>query len=297
MPALHAFATRRCHNRIVTTLLGAANSSWSFAPGPVIICVTLTVGFLWRYARVRREARTARGVELWRPIVWMLGVLSLVAALISPIDNLAEQVFVMHMTQHLLLIDIAPILLTVALSKVIMRPVARTVLDLERGLGPIAHPVFAVVFYVAMMSVWHIPALYDAALESDSVHVLEHVCFGTAGMLYWWHLLSPVRGRHMSGIGPVMYMVTTKVGVGLLGIVLTFAPTAMYSFYERGERVWGLSPLDDQAASGALMALEQSIVMGIALGYLFVRALSESDRRDQREDAEADRRALSSTGP
>ena len=79
-------------------------------------------------------------------------------------------------------------------------------------------------------------------------------------------------------------MASTKLLVGLLGILLTFAPDALYDFYgTTGER-WGLSPLDDQDVGRALMALEQSIVMGIALAYLFIRMLAESDREDERAE-------------
>jgi cytochrome c oxidase assembly factor CtaG len=134
------------------------------------------------------------------------------------------------------------------------------------------------------MWLWHVPALYDAALSHSAVHVLEHTCFLTAGLLYWWHLLSPVRGRHFAGLAPVGYMLSTKLLVGMLGIFLTFAPSSIYGFYEDRPPIWGLHPADDQALAGAIMAIEQSIVMGVALAYLFVRALGESERAQERED-------------
>jgi putative membrane protein len=90
-------------------------------------------------------------------------------------------------------------------------------------------------------------------------------------------------------MGPVVYMLSTKLAVGLLGIGLTFAPDPLYDFYEQRPGIWGLSPTEDQAAAGAIMALEQSIIMGIALTYLFVRALAESDREQERAEALADR--------
>jgi cytochrome c oxidase assembly factor CtaG len=217
-------------------------------------------------------------------------------ALVSPVDALAEQSFTMHMLQHVLLLDVAPILLLCALTKVLLRPVTRQTLAFERRAGVLAHPAFAVVLYVGVMWVWHVPALYDAALEHETLHVLEHVIFFSAGFLYWWHLLSPVRTRlDQRGMYPVVYMLSTKVLVGLLGIGLTFAPDALYAFYEERGGIWGLSPSEDQAAAGALMALEQSIIMGIALTWLFVRALGESEREQERaerlEDLEAERAA------
>ena len=125
------------------------------------------------------------------------------------------------------------------------------------------------------------------------MHVLEHVTFAVAGGLYWWHLMSPIRSRHrLGGMGPVVYMVATKILVGLLGIGLAFAPVAIYEFYERQPGYWGLSPGTDQAIGGLIMALEQSIVMGIALAWLFVRALAESDRQDERDERYADSDAV-----
>jgi cytochrome c oxidase assembly factor CtaG len=277
-------------------LAAAADTSFSLAPGPILIVLALTGAYVWRWRRVRATSGP-RGATFTRLAAWLGGVLCIAIALISPIDTLADQVFAMHMVQHVLLLDFAPILLIVGLSKVLLRPVARTVLDLERALGPLAHPAFAVVFYVGIMWLWHIPALYDLALEHPAVHVLEHTFFLSAGLLYWWHLLSPVRGRHLTGLAPVAYMASTKVFVGLLGIFLTFAPTSIYSFYEHRPEVWGLHASDDQALAGAIMAIEQSIVMGVALAYLFVRALGEAERAQEREDRYLDAQEAAAAPP
>jgi putative membrane protein len=279
-------------------LAAAADTSFSLAPGPIVIVVALVGLYVARWRRVRASGNP-RGAEAIRLTAWLGGVLCIAIALISPVDTLADQVFFMHMIQHVLLLDFAPILLIAGLSKVLLRPVARQVLDLERALGPLAHPAFAILLYVGFMWAWHIPFMYDAALEHSAVHVIEHTCFLSAGLLYWWHLLSPVRGRHLTGLAPVAYMASTKVFVGMLGIFLTFAPTSIYSFYENRPEVWGLHPSDDQALAGAIMAIEQSIVMGVALAYLFVRALNESERKQEREDRyldEAEERRLREAG-
>jgi putative membrane protein len=277
----------------VPPLAAAADASWSLAPGPILLCLALAVLYVVRWRRVRREPSVhgggAHGAPVERLLAWLGGVLILVIALISPVDSLADQVFAIHMVQHVLLLDVAPILLILGLTRVLMRPAARQVLDLERALGPLAHPAAAVALYVLAMYLWHIPALYDAALEHTPIHVLEHIVFLSVGLLYWWHLLSPVRSRVMTGMTPVGYMAGTKVLVGLLGIFLTFAPEALYEFYKNQPEVWGLSPTEDQAAAGAIMAVEQSIVMGIALAWLFVRALAESEREEQRREALEDR--------
>ena len=87
-----------------------------------------------------------------------------------------------------------------------------------------------------------------------------------------------------AGMGPVLYMVGTKIAVGILGIVITFAPDAIYDFYAHQGSVWGMSPSTDQQVAGALMAVEQSLIMGTALAWLFVRMLGESQRTDERRE-------------
>jgi putative membrane protein len=267
----------------------AADTSWTLEPGAILLIALLGALYVprWRRAREQGGARVAEG---WRLAAFLGGLALLVVALLSPVDRLGEQAFAMHMVQHVILLDLAPILFMVGLTKVILRPLTRRLQPVERAAGVLGHPVAAVLAYITLMWLWHVPALYDAALRSPFVHILEHVCFLSVGLLYWWHLLSPVRSRlGTGGMGPVVYMLSTKLAVGLLGIGLTFAPDPLYDFYEQRPGIWGLSPTEDQAAAGAIMALEQSIIMGIALTYLFVRALAESDREQERAEALADR--------
>ncbi len=256
--------------------------SWSWDPGILLLLATVTGIYVQRWRRVRAKdgPRSASG---WRLASFLGGIAMVVIALVSPVDVLGSQIFAMHMVQHLLLADFASILLILSLTKVILRPATRRLRQIEHAAGPLAHPAFGVIAYVGAMGVWHIPALYDAALEHSGIHALEHVCFAGAGFLYWWHLLSPIRSRmRLGGIGPVLYMVSAKISVGLLGILITFAPSVLYSFYDRGGRVWGMTPLEDQSVAGMVMALEQSFVMGIALVSIFVRMLTESEREEQR---------------
>jgi len=262
----------------------AADASWTFDPGAVALIGLAAAVYVPRWRRVRRT-HGARGAPVGRLLAFAGGVTALIVALVSPIDRLGEQLFVMHMAQHILLLDIVPILFIVSLTKVIMRPATRRLNRLERAAGPLAHPAFAVFLYVAVMWGWHVPAMYDAALQHSTIHAIEHTCFMTAGLLYWWHVLSPIRTRtHMRGLAPVGYMLSTKLLVGILGIAITFAPDALYDFYKHQAPVWGLDPTEDQALAGGLMALEQSIVMGIALVWLFVRALAESEAEEQRAE-------------
>jgi cytochrome c oxidase assembly factor CtaG len=240
------------------------------------------------YARAYSRARATNEPHLpgpGRATLFALGLIAILVALVSPIDRLSEQLMVMHMLQHILLLDIAPILLILGLTKVLLRPATRRMQVIEHKAGWLAHPAFAVIAYAGFMWLWHIPAMYDAALRNSNLHALEHICFALAGGLYWWHLLSPIRGRmRLGGMGPVLYMVSTKLLVGVLGLVLAFSPIALYAFYKHQPHYWGLTAGEDQNMAGLLMALEQSIVMGIALVYQFVRMLAESEREAQRAE-------------
>jgi len=259
------------------------DTSWSFSPGVLIALVGYAVIYGLRWRTSRRDGG-ARAAGTWRAVAWAGGITCLFVALVSPLDELGAQMASFHMVQHLLIADLAPILLTLALTKHILRPLTRRIHWLERKAGPFGHPAFGVVAYVGAMWLWHVPYMYDAALKHSGVHVLEHLTFAAAGLLYWWHLLSPIRSRlRLGGMGPVLYMGTTKIAVGLLGIVLAFAPNDIYKAYPDVTHL-GLSRLDDLHVAGLIMALEQSIVMGIALAYLFVRMLSEADREDERAE-------------
>jgi putative membrane protein len=262
------------------------DAGWTFAPIVLLALIAYAGIYIWRW-RISRAEGGARAAPVGKLVLWLTGIFCLFLALVSPIDRLGEELASAHMVQHLLIADIVPICLTLALTKHILRPATRRIQRLERAAGPFGHPAFGVVAYVGAMWFWHVPYFYESALNHSFIHVLEHLSFAAAGLLYWWHLLSPIRSRlRLGGLGPVLYMASTKILVGFLGILLAFSPDVLYHFYEvaPGSTRWGLDPLDDQRVAGLIMALEQSIVMGVALAYLFVRMLAESEEEDRRAE-------------
>jgi putative membrane protein len=269
--------------RILPTAV-APTISWSLEPTALIGVAALAVvyGFGWRRARASGASHRPGYGRLG---LFAAGLVAILAAFVSPIDGLGDQLMLMHMVQHILLLDIAPILLILGLNKVLLRPVTRRLQAIERRAGYLSHPAFAVLAYAGFMWAWHIPSMYDAALNNTAVHAFEHLCFSAAGGLYWWHVLSPIRGRmRLGGMGPIGYMVSTKLLVGVLGVALAFAPSSIYPFYHHHPHYWGLSPAEDQSLAGLVMALEQSVVMGVALVWLFVRMLTESEREALRAE-------------
>lgn len=265
---------------------------WNLSP-TILPALGLYAGiYLWRWRAARREegGRGAGAAEL----AWFgLAMAALTAALVSPVDGLGEDyLFSMHMLQHILLGDLAPVFLLLALSRVIMRPATRRLVRVERALGRFAHPLTGLFLWFGLIYVWHVPALYDAAVESDAVHALEHASFFTAGVALWWPLVQPVPMRtRMTGMWPFAYIAAAKAGLAGLGLYLTWSKGLAYEHYETVPRIWGLTAVDDQNVGGAMMMLEQSIVLLIAFVVLFVRMLGQSEaderRRERLEEATA----------
>jgi putative membrane protein len=133
--------------------------------------------------------------------------------------------------------------------------------------------------------VWHIPALYDAAVEHPVIHVLEHASFFTAGVALWWPLVQPVpMRRRMTGMQPVAYIAAAKAALAALGLTLTWSQAVVYPYYERTPRIWGLSPVEDQNAGGVIMMVEQSLTLVIALVVLFMLMLARSEAEERRRE-------------
>jgi putative membrane protein len=273
---------------------GHPHIEWLSDPAVLAPLALLAGIYLWRFGQARHEAG-GRGAGAVQAAAFAGAMVALLAALVSPIDGLGEDyLFSAHMVQHVLLGDIAPLLLLLALSRVIMRPATRRLTGLERALGPLASPITGIVLWLAVMYLWHVPALYDAAAEHAVVHLLEHVSFFAAGIALWWPLIQPVpMRRRLTGLQPLAYIGAAKAGLAALGLYLAWSTTALYPYYEQTPRIWGLTPVEDQNVGGVIMMVEQSLTLVIVMVALFVRMLVQSEdeqrRRERLEDAEAAR--------
>jgi len=265
---------------------------WLNDPAVLAPLALLVFVYVRRFRQARREAG-GRGAGPLQAAAFAGAVLALLAALASPLDGLGDHyLFSMHMVQHVLLGDIAPLLLLLSLSRVIMRPLTRRLMSVERALGPFAHPATGLVLWLGLMYLWHIPAMYDAALEYPLVHLLEHASFFTAGIAVWWPLIQPVpMRRRLTGLWPLAYIGAAKFGLAALGLYLTWSSNVLYPFYEDVPRIWGLTAIQDQNMGGAIMMVEQSLTFVIVLVTVFVGMLTRSEaeerRRERLEEASA----------
>jgi putative membrane protein len=264
---------------------------WISDPAVLVPLTLFAVIYVWRFAQARREAG-GRGAGALQALAFAGGMLALLAALASPIDGLGEDyLFSAHMVQHVLLGDIAPLLILLGLSRVIMRPATRRLMRVERALGSLANPATGIVIWLALMYLWHVPALYDAAAQNPLVHLAEHASFFAAGIALWWPLIQPVpMRRRLTGMQPIAYIGAAKAGLAALGLYLAWSATPLYPHYEATPRIWGLTPVEDQNIGGVIMMVEQSFTLVLVMVTLFVRALTKSEdeqrRRERLEDRE-----------
>ncbi|HYN91025.1 MAG TPA: cytochrome c oxidase assembly protein [Thermoleophilaceae bacterium] len=246
--------------------------------------------YAWRFRDARREAG-GRGAGPLQALAFAGAMIALLGALVSPLDGLgSDYLFSAHMLQHVLLGDIAPLLLLLSLSRVIMRPATRRLARVERALGPLASPGTAILVWLGTMYLWHVPALYDAAAQQPLLHMVEHVSFFLAGLALWWPLVQPVPMRRaLRGMQPLAYIAFAKGGLAALGLFLAWSSTAHYPWYEDTPRIWGLSPVEDQNVAGVIMMVEQSVTLVLVMVWQFTRMLTRSEedelRRERLEEA------------
>ncbi len=236
----------------------------------------------------RRLAGTPRAVPAWRQACFHAGLAVIVLALVSPLGHMADELFVAHMAEHLLLADAGALLLVVGLTGPLLAPVLR--LPVLGRLRALAHPVVAFALWAANLGLWHVPALHEAAVRSDAIHALQHLGFIALGANMWMALFGPLPMPAWFGnAARLVYITAVRLTGAVLANVFLFGGRAFYDVYAAGEAEWGLSPLEDQNAAGALMMVEESILTILLFGWLFFRTARQGEERQELLDLAAAR--------
>ena len=227
--------------------------------------------------RVRRLATDGHPVPRWRQACFYSGFVVIGAALTS-LGSPSQDLLYAHMIEHLLLGDIAALLIVLGLTGPLLAPILRIrVFDRLRALS---HPAVAFPLWTVDLFAWHLPVLYQAALHHSWVHVLEHAMFLGLGVNMWMCLFGPLPPpRWFGNLGKLIYIIAVRLAGTILGNLFLWSGTVFYPFYIHGDAINHISPLADQNIAGAIMMVEESILTLCLFCWLFLRTAREGEER------------------
>jgi cytochrome c oxidase assembly factor CtaG len=193
-------------------------------------------------------------------------------------DRAADDRLSMHMLEHVLLGDLAPLLIVLGLTGPMLAPLLRRAGKL-RLLG---HPVAALPLWACSLYLWHLRAAYELAVRHDVVHVAQHACFFVFGANLWLALLGPLpKPAWFNNGARLAYLLAIWViGAGLANAFL-WAGHPFYPLYAANAAAAGRSAVADQAAAGGVMLVEQTMVVFGLLIWLLARTLRDAGRRQE----------------
>ena len=232
--------------------------SWSLHWDVLLAIGALATAYFWSQRRWPADTT--------RKAAFDLAVILLLAVYVTPLHTIAlHYLLSVHLLQNVVTAEWAPGLVVFALAPSLAR-------ELER-FAPVrllTHPLVALPLWLGTYFVWHVPPIYDTALEQSGwlLH-LEHLTYFFAGLLMWWPV---VHGRYSDGV-KAMYLFGAFVLAAPLGLLLALLPRPIYDFYKDAPQLWGLSDSTDQQIAGVTMAVEQAIVFFAVFAYFFMRFL------------------------
>jgi putative membrane protein len=265
-------------------------SDWSPPLGQTL-SILLTASLYLRGWFLIRRTRPALFTDL-RLASFLSGLAVLWLATASPLDGFADALLTAHMVEHLLLMSAIPMLLLYALPVVpllrglpapILRWIANPLIR-TRPLRRFAHwlvtPAIAWLAMNVAYLAWHVPAAYDLALENETVHGLEHLCFLMTSLLFWWTIFRPWPARpHPADWGSLLYLALSDIVMTMLSGFLTFCDRPVYPFYVAHPNPFGLPVLEDQVLGAVIMWVLGSFAFLVPAMVITVRLLSPNSMR------------------
>jgi cytochrome c oxidase assembly factor CtaG len=262
-----------------------AHVTGSFVPLEVL---PLTVAGVLYWHRAMILSWDDRPVPAWRQICFGAGLALIAIALFSPIGHISEELVIAHMGEHLLIGDVASLLLVLGLTRSLLQPILA--IRLFNRLQVLAHPLVALPLWAFNLFLWHVPALYQDAYGTVPVHALEHSTFLLFGCLMWMPVFGPLPKPEWFGAGwKVGYVIAVRFTGAILGNVLMWSGTVLYPIYAPGERYWGISPLADQSTAGVVMMIEGTFLVLGVLAWVFFEVARQGTEKQRLLDLARER--------
>ncbi|HYH09588.1 MAG TPA: cytochrome c oxidase assembly protein [Thermoanaerobaculia bacterium] len=235
-------------------------------------------------------------IPRWRAASFFLGWIATGVSLLGPLDRWSDVLFSAHMAQHEILMLLAAPLMVLGRPFIAMLwalSARNTVAAIvrHRAWDYVTGPFFVLVLHAAVLWMWHVPFLFEAALQQEWVHVLQHLGFFVTAALFWWALIHGRYGKLGYGIG-VLYVFATAMHTQILGALLTFGSRSWYPTHAARTAAAGVNPIDDQQFAGILMWIPFGVVFLFVGLALFAAWLGEAERRVAFTSAERAKRAM-----
>jgi len=254
-----------------------AHVAGSFVPLEVFP-ITLAGILYWHRAMVL--SWDGRPLPLWRQLCFGAGLLTIAVALFSPTGHIADELVIAHMVEHLLIGDLAALLLVLGLTRSLLQPLLA--IRLFNRLQVLTHPAVAFPLWAVNLFVWHVPALYQEAYGAAPVHALEHASFLFFGCLMWMPVFGPLpKPQWFSAGWKVGYVIAVRFTGAILGNVLMWSGSVLYPIYSPGERYWGISPIADQSTAGVVMMIEGTFLALGVLAWVFFEVAREGTEKQE----------------
>ena len=262
-------------------------TQWNWEPSILIGTVLITGLYLYAIGPLRKRYFPEEPVKTGQTVSFLLGIFFMFLSLVSPLDELGDSyLFSAHMVQHLVLTMIGPPLLVIGTPGWFIKPLVRNKIAF-RVAKALTYPAVAFVLYNVDFWLWHAPPLYNATLENQNIHILEHLTFIVFGILNWWPMFSQSKDLPRLSIGgQVLYLFLSGMPSVLLGAGLTFSPP-LYAPYIAAPRVWGISVATDQQLGGLIMWVPVSISYIVVMSVLFIRWMQQQEAKQLAEEREA----------
>lgn len=250
---------------------------------PYLVGGLILLGWLYALLAGPLRSRVAPGepYPMRQAVKFYAALVVFYLAVGSPLDQIGERfLFSAHMVQHTLLMYLVPVLFLIGLPHWMIDPVLRHPALRTAG-RIITQPVVCGVTFILVVSVWHAPLLYEWALQDKFVHVLEHLMFFGASLLYWWSQLSPSHiFPRRSYATQMVFQLCVIIGLTPVYAYIVFTSDVLYPTYEFAPRVIdSFSPIDDQLMAGVIMKIGGMLVALTAVGVSFYRWYNDSEKQ------------------
>ena len=267
----------------------SALPGWRVSGWDTAVMMALGIGAAGYAAGSRRLAQRGARVRTVERASFWIGWVAFLAAVAPPLDRAATLTFSSHMAQHELLMLIGAPLMIVGRPIVPWLWALPLAARVRAGAGlqhrapsrlwrVATNPVTAFLLHGAAVWVWHLPAFYEAAVRSESIHAFQHATFVGTSVLFWWGLVYGRYGRAAYGAS-ALYVFTTMTHTGVLGALFALSTGPFYQLYADRAAALGIDAARDQQLAGLVMWIPAGVVLMVFGLALLVAWIAESERR------------------